>query len=304
MRTGIPSGGTSCSAPSRGSSARPTFVGRSHSRSAIIALFRLGSFIPAPFVDFRNVQALPARQQPAPSGLLSTSSTCSAAARCCSCRSSRSASCRTSPRRSSCSCCAWSSRTSRRSTRRASPARRKLTQYTRYLTIALGVLQSTTLVTVARSGQLFGIDRRPRVPAAAHQRRRGTRILLMIITHDRRHRPHHVDRRARHRARHRQRHVAADLHLDRRGASRARCGRSAQTKGFEVFLLVASPSASSSWRSSSSSSSRSAASRCSTPSAWSAAAPTAATTPTSRSRSTWPASCPSSSPRRCCTCPR
>ncbi|XPP27870.1 MAG: preprotein translocase subunit SecY [Leucobacter sp.] len=32
----------------------------------------------------------------------------------------------------------------------------KLTQYTRYLTIALAVLQSTTLVTVARSGLLFG----------------------------------------------------------------------------------------------------------------------------------------------------
>ena len=31
----------------------------------------------------------------------------------------------------------------------------KLTQYTRYLTIALAVLQSTTLITVARSGQLF-----------------------------------------------------------------------------------------------------------------------------------------------------
>jgi preprotein translocase subunit SecY len=31
----------------------------------------------------------------------------------------------------------------------------RLTQYTRYLTIALGVLQSTTLITVARSGQLF-----------------------------------------------------------------------------------------------------------------------------------------------------
>ncbi|MDI2098582.1 preprotein translocase subunit SecY [Ruicaihuangia caeni] len=32
----------------------------------------------------------------------------------------------------------------------------KLTQYTRYLTIALGVLQSTTLITVTRSGALFG----------------------------------------------------------------------------------------------------------------------------------------------------
>ncbi|MFT4234173.1 MAG: preprotein translocase subunit SecY [Microbacterium sp.] len=32
----------------------------------------------------------------------------------------------------------------------------KLTQYTRYLTIALALLQATTLVTVARTGQLFG----------------------------------------------------------------------------------------------------------------------------------------------------
>lgn len=32
----------------------------------------------------------------------------------------------------------------------------RLTQYTRYLTIALAILQSTTLVTVARSGALFG----------------------------------------------------------------------------------------------------------------------------------------------------
>src|SRR5690606_33297862 len=32
----------------------------------------------------------------------------------------------------------------------------KLTQYTRYITIALALLQSTTLVTVARSGTLFG----------------------------------------------------------------------------------------------------------------------------------------------------
>jgi preprotein translocase subunit SecY len=31
-----------------------------------------------------------------------------------------------------------------------------LTQYTRYLTIGLGILQSTTLITVARSGALFG----------------------------------------------------------------------------------------------------------------------------------------------------
>ena len=33
-----------------------------------------------------------------------------------------------------------------------------LTQYTRYLTIALGLLQSTTLIAVARQGALFGAD--------------------------------------------------------------------------------------------------------------------------------------------------
>ncbi len=37
----------------------------------------------------------------------------------------------------------------------------KLTQYTRYLTIALALLQSTTLVTVARTGQLFGTTSNP-----------------------------------------------------------------------------------------------------------------------------------------------
>ena len=41
----------------------------------------------------------------------------------------------------------------------------RLTQYTRYLTIALALLQSTTLVTVARSGQLFGTGG----PAACEQ---------------------------------------------------------------------------------------------------------------------------------------
>ena len=46
---------------------------------------------------------------------------------------------------------------------------------------------------------------------------------------DRRHRRHHVARRADHRPRHRQRHVAADLHLDHRRRSPASSGRSAIT---------------------------------------------------------------------------
>ena len=37
----------------------------------------------------------------------------------------------------------------------------KLTQYTRYLTIALAILQSTTLLTVARTGGLFGMNASP-----------------------------------------------------------------------------------------------------------------------------------------------
>jgi len=57
----------------------------------------------------------------------------------------------------------------------------KLTQYTRYLTIALALLQSTTLVTVARSGQLFGNS-----PAASCQQLLTNDAwwaqLLMILT--------------------------------------------------------------------------------------------------------------------------
>ena len=53
----------------------------------------------------------------------------------------------------------------------------KLTQYTRYLTIALGLLQATTLVSLARSGALFSGCPYPVVPNddLIH-------VLLMIIT--------------------------------------------------------------------------------------------------------------------------
>ena len=59
---------TSCSARSRGRSVRRTCAGSCCSRSRIIALFRLGSFIPAPGVDYARVQTcLPGR--PAHSGV-------------------------------------------------------------------------------------------------------------------------------------------------------------------------------------------------------------------------------------------
>ena len=49
----------------------------------IIALFRLGSFIPAPFVDFENVQAVSASATRATQPEVCTTwSTSSAAARC------------------------------------------------------------------------------------------------------------------------------------------------------------------------------------------------------------------------------
>jgi preprotein translocase subunit SecY len=53
----------------------------------------------------------------------------------------------------------------------------KLTQYTRYLTIALAVLQSTTLVAVARSGNLFGDCAVPIIPNDNL-----VTILLMVAT--------------------------------------------------------------------------------------------------------------------------
>ena len=54
----------------------------------------------------------------------------------------------------------------------------KLTQYTRYLTIALGVLQSSTFIALARSGRLLqGCDKNPIIPNDTP-----LTLLLMVIT--------------------------------------------------------------------------------------------------------------------------
>ncbi|ASR55271.1 preprotein translocase subunit SecY [Cellulomonas sp. PSBB021] len=53
----------------------------------------------------------------------------------------------------------------------------KLTQYTRYLTIALAVLQSTTVITIARSGQLFAGCTVDVIPDSAW-----TTLVIMVIT--------------------------------------------------------------------------------------------------------------------------
>ncbi|NRD26701.1 preprotein translocase subunit SecY [Frigoribacterium sp. VKM Ac-2836] len=120
----------------------------------IIALFRLGSFIPAPFVDYQNVQACLAGNQ-GTSGLYELVNLFSGGALL------------------QLSVFALGIMPYITSSiivqllrvviphfdtlyKEGQSGQAKLTQYTRYLTIALGVLQSTTLITVARSGALFG----------------------------------------------------------------------------------------------------------------------------------------------------
>ena len=121
---------------------------------AIIAIYRLGAHIPAPFVDFPNVQSCLA-QSAGTEGLLSLVNLFSGGALL------------------QLSIFALGVMPYITSTiiiqllrvviphfetlyKEGQSGQAKLTQYTRYLTIALALLQSTTLVTVARSGQLFG----------------------------------------------------------------------------------------------------------------------------------------------------
>ena len=120
----------------------------------IIALFRLGSFIPAPFVDFGNVQLCLAANQGS-SGLYELVNLFSGGALL------------------QLSVFALGIMPYITASiivqllrvviphfdtlyKEGASGQSTLTQYTRYLTIALGILQSTTLITVARSGALFG----------------------------------------------------------------------------------------------------------------------------------------------------
>jgi preprotein translocase subunit SecY len=119
----------------------------------IVALFRLGSQIPAPFVDFRNVQICLASGS-ATGGLYDLINLFSGGALL------------------SLSIFALGIMPYITASiivqllrvviphfetlyKEGQAGQGKLTQYTRYLTIGLGILQSTTLITVARSGQLF-----------------------------------------------------------------------------------------------------------------------------------------------------
>ena len=121
----------------------------------IIALFRLGSFIPAPFVDFANVQACLNANSGASGSLYDLVNLFSGGALlklsvfALGIMPYITASIIVQllrvviPRFDALY-------------KEGQSGQARLTQYTRYLTIALGVLQSTTLITVARSGALFG----------------------------------------------------------------------------------------------------------------------------------------------------
>lgn len=122
---------------------------------AIVALFRLGSFVPTPFVDFNNVQACLATNRGGTGGVYDMVNLFSGGALL---------------QLSIFALGIMPYITASIITqllrvviphfealhKEGQAGQAKLTQYTRYLTIALAVLQSTTLITVARSGQLFG----------------------------------------------------------------------------------------------------------------------------------------------------
>ena len=120
----------------------------------IIAIYRLGAHIPAPFVDFSNVQACIGSTGSGNDGLMSLVNLFSGGALL---------------QLSIFALGVMPYITASIITqllrvviphfealhKEGQAGQAKLTQYTRYLTIALALLQSTTLVTVARTGQLF-----------------------------------------------------------------------------------------------------------------------------------------------------
>jgi preprotein translocase subunit SecY len=146
----------------------------------IVALFRLGSFIPAPFVDFANVQACLADNANA-SGLYELVNLFSGGALL------------------QLSVFALGIMPYITSSiivqllrvviphfdtlyKEGQAGQARLTQYTRYLTIALGVLQSTTLITVARSGALFPSSTGVSACSSLINNESWYAIVLMVIT--------------------------------------------------------------------------------------------------------------------------
>jgi preprotein translocase subunit SecY len=146
---------------------------------AIVSLFRLGSFIPAPFVNFDNVQACLVANQSATSGIYEMINMFSGGALL---------------QLSIFSLGIMPYITASIITqllrvviphfeslhKEGQAGQAKLTQYTRYLTIALAVLQSTVLITVARSGALFGTSANQACQNLVSQE--WWAIIIMILT--------------------------------------------------------------------------------------------------------------------------
>ena len=147
---------------------------------AIIGIFRLGSFIPAPFVDYRNVQQCVAGAG-GTSGLYELVNVFSGGALL---------------QLSIFALGIMPYITASIITqllrvviphfetlhKEGQSGQGKLTQYTRYMTIGLALLQSTTLITVARSGALFGAN--TGIPACNQLLSNDSwyAIMLMVIT--------------------------------------------------------------------------------------------------------------------------
>ena len=138
-----------CSAHSSTPSGSPDLRKKIAFTAAMLALYRLGAYIPAPGINLDAVKGDPAAVLAARTS--SASSTSSRAAACPASRSSRSGSCPTSPPRSSCSCCRWSCPRSRSSKKEGEVGQQKITQYTRYLTVGLAFAQSIGYVFLFRS---------------------------------------------------------------------------------------------------------------------------------------------------------
>jgi len=144
---------------------------------AIVAIYRLGSFIPAPFVNFTNVQQCLNTGTTSTSGIYELVNLFSGGALlqlsifALGIMPYITASIITQllrvviPRFETLY-------------KEGQAGQAKLTQYTRYLTIALGLLQSTTLIAVARQGALFGSN----CPVNLFSDNSWWAISLMVIT--------------------------------------------------------------------------------------------------------------------------
>ena len=143
----------------------------------IVTLFRLGSYIPAPFVDFANVQACLDTGQGANGlydmiNLFSGGALLQLSVFALGIMPYITASIITQllrvviPHFETLH-------------KEGQAGQAKLTQYTRYLTIGLALLQSTTLITVARSGQLFGTGNEACQNLISNE---WWAILIMVIT--------------------------------------------------------------------------------------------------------------------------